>query len=269
MHLFRTTKSLVLVGLSMLSLSAFSQNKTISEKGKSERGAVSKHKAMVIPFEPKLYLGEIDHVINAETKLSAKQIKYQFRDGLNEQIAKALKSANYGVMDLMGDTIKYKKDTESIYGNLGYEYMKVPDQNNYQVPKKEKALKPVEKGQLNVETNSDQRFMNAKLLNTKLIPQLYGKYKTDVFVFVNQLDIKAGGGNEPAQPYKSPSTKRKIVVHYTVYTQDGTEINSGILEEEFAEDLNVPKKIIDKHFSTLSQVLVSRINRALNPGVSK
>ncbi len=251
--------------LFLISAGLFAQNKTISEREKTERAPATKHKIMLIPFEPRLYLGEIDFAINAETKLSAKQIKFQFRDGINEQIAKALKTAKYGVVDLMEDTLRFKKDTEALYSCLSYDYMKVPDQNNYQPPKKEKTTKPIENGQLNVETNSDQRFMNAKLTNPKLVPQLAGKYKTDVFIFINQLDIKAGGTNEPAQPYKTPSTKRKIVVHYTVYTKDGREINSGTLEEEFAEDLNVPKKIIEKHFSKLAQTLVARVNKALNP----
>ncbi len=241
------------------------QTKTISEKEKTDRGPAHQHNILLVPFEPKLYLGEIDYAINAETKLSAKQIKYQFRDGLNEQISKALKSSKYGVVDLMEDTLKYKKDTEALYGILQYEYVKVPDQNNYQPPKKEKSAKPIENGQLNVETNSDQRFMNAKFSNHKLVTQLSGKYKTDVFIFINQLDIKAGGTNAPAQPYKTPSTKRKIVVHYTVYTKEGKEINSGTLEDEFAEDLNTPKKIIERHFSKLAQTLVLRVNKALMP----
>ncbi len=265
-----SSKALLLVaGFSLFGFGVFAQNKTISDKKKDEQSQAVKHKIMVIPFEPRLYLGEVDYAIHAETKLSAKQIKFQFRDGLNEQVAKALTSAKYGVVDLMEDTLKYKKDTDLIYGALSYEYLKVPDQNNYQVPKKEKSAKPIEKGQLNLETNSDIRFMNAKLTNAKVVPQLFGKYKTDVFVFINQLDIKAGGNNEAAQPYKVPSSKRKIIVHYTVFTKDGAEINSGILEVEFAEDLNVPKKIIDKHFTTLSKELVIRITKALNPQTTK
>jgi hypothetical protein len=197
--MFLPSRTFSLLFLCTISLGLFAQNKTIGEKEKTERGPVTKHKVMLIPFEPRLYLGEIDFAINTETKLSAKQIKYQFRDGLNEQIARALKTGKYSVVDLMEDTIKYKKDTEAIYTCLVYDYMKVPDQNNYQPPKKEKTIKPIENGQLNVETNSDQRFMNAKLNNAKLVPQLYGKYKTDVFIFINQLDIKAGGTNEPAQ----------------------------------------------------------------------
>lgn len=261
----RTTRILSIASLSLIGIGAMSQNKTIAGKEKTDRGPAIQHKVMVIPFEPRLYMGEIDFAIHAETGLSAKQIKHQFRDGLNEQITKSLKANKFGVVDLMEDTIKYKKDTEGLYSYLSYEYVKIPDQNNYQPPKKEKVAKPIEKGQLNVETNTEQRFMNAKLTNPKFIPQLYGKYKTDVFVFINQLDIKSAGTNDPGQPYKLPSSLRKIVVHYTVYTKEGKEINSGVLDEEFSEELNTPKKIIDKHFSKLSQTLVLRINKALNP----
>ena len=239
------------------------QQKTISEKEKNERVAGSDHKVMVIPFEPRLYLGEMDYAFNAETKLSAKQIKFQFRDGLNEQIAKAFKKSKFAVLDLMEDTVKYKKDIEGIYHFLSYDYLKVPDQNNYKPPVKEKSQKNIEKGQLNVETNSDVRFMNAKLGNPKILTGLHNKYKTDLFVFINQLDIKSGASNEPSQPYKNVSSNRKIVVHYTVLNYEGKELNSGVLEDEFSQDMNVPKKIVEKNFEKIAQILVLRVEKAL------
>ena len=49
------------------------------------------------------------------------------------------------------------------------------------------AKKAIEKGQLNVESNSDARFMNAKITDSKVVPILYGKYKTDLFVFINHI----------------------------------------------------------------------------------
>jgi hypothetical protein len=145
---------------------------------------------------------------------------------------------------------------------LSYEYVKVPDQEHYTPPQKDKKSdKPVEKGQIKIETNTDARFMNAKIDNAKLVPMLYGKYKTDIFVFVNQLDIKgamsstefSGGGGE----------YRKIVVHYTVYTYDAKEINSGVAEQDFPADLNDPNKIINKYFSKVAETINLRITKAL------
>ncbi len=252
-------------GFKLLTLLVFAgqllhaQNTTINKDQAKKEGA---HKVMLIPFEPKLYNSEIDYQINKETKLTGKEIKYKFRDGINEQLYKAFSKNKYSVVDLMEDTVKYKKEINSIYQHLTYEYVKVPDQEHYKAPKKEKEDKAIQKGQLNIETKTDARFMNAKLTNAQLVPLLYGKYKTDLFVFINQLDIKAsmsttelsGGGNE----------YRKIIVHYTVYTYDAKEINSGIAEQEFPADLNNPTKIIDKYFSKVAETINFRVIKALS-----
>src|SRR5690606_29408628 len=244
-----------------LTVQFFAQDKTISEKNKTEREIAASHKSMIIPFEPKMYFSEIDRNINAETGLSSKKIKHKFRDGLNEQLYKAFKAAGYNCIDLMEDTMKYKKDIEGIYQYLSYEYQKVPDQENYQAPKKEEKKQQIEKGQLNIETNSDRRFMNAKLTNPKVVPLLTGKYKTDIYIFINQLDLHASGSKDPMQ--LTENVKRKVVVHYTVYTAHAKQINSGIAEENFDVELNNPKKIVDKHFSKIAQTIVQRVNKSL------
>lgn len=238
------------------------QNTTINRDNKVKEGA---NKVMLIPFEQKLYNSEIDYQINKETGLTGKQIKYKFRDGINDQLYKAFKNNKYGVLDLMEDTIKYKKETESIYQYLSYEYMKVPNQDNYKPPVKDKKDKTIVNGQINIETNSEARFMNAKIGNAKLVPLLYGKYKTNIFVFINQLDIKAGT-NAGDVGNDSSGGARKIIVHYTVYTYDAKEINSGIAEQEFPVDLNNPNKIIDKYFSKVAETIYSRVNKAIMPG---
>jgi len=249
----------IIIVLAFISQITKAQNTTIGTKGTDKNTGL--HKMMIIPFEPKLYNSEIDFAINKETKLTGKEIKFKFRDGINEQLYKVFKSNKCGVIDLMEDTAKYRKDIVGIYSHLSYEYVKVPDQEHYKPPVKEKADKQIDKGQIKIETNTDARFMNAKIDNAKLVPMLYGKYKTDIFVFVNQLDIKAamssnefsGGGGE----------YRKIVVHYTVYTYDAKEINSGVAEQDFPADLNDPNKIITKYFSKVAETINQRIVKAL------
>jgi hypothetical protein len=119
-----------------------------------------------------------------------------------------------------------------------------------------------------VETNSDKRFMDARFTSQKVIPLLYGKYKTDLFVFINQLDILASGSKD-RNDLGAENPNRKIVVHYTVYSSDSREINSGVVEEEFDPAMNNPKKIIEKHFSAIASVLVQRVNKGLTVTPSK
>ena len=81
---------------------------------------------MLIPFENRMYLSEIDFLINKESKLNAKEIKALMRDGLNEQLYKKLKS-KMTVVDLLEDTVKTKKDLENIYQYLSYQYQKIAE----------------------------------------------------------------------------------------------------------------------------------------------
>lgn len=257
---YLNNKILILLKFMLFAFYAQAQDKTISSGNKpSAKEVLAKHKIMLIPFENRMYLSEIDFMINKESKLNAKQIKAVMRDGLNEQLYKKLKP-KMPVVDLLEDTTKTKKDLENIYQYLSYQYLKVPNQDNYKPPVKEKEEKTIANGQLVVESNSDVRFMNAKLKNATLVPYLGGKYKTDLFLFINELDIKALNGS-PAD--LNSSSSRKIILHYTLYTLDAKEINSGIAEVNLPTNVNNPSKIINTYFAQLADIIAARIEKAL------
>ena len=217
---------------------------------------------MIIPFEPKLYMSEIDHKINSETKLSQKEIKEAYRKGINAELARALKQ-KYEVLDLLKDTAKYKKDIQNIYRNITFNFEKIPDQNNYKAPIEEKGKKneTIKNGQILVETNTDARFMNTKVISPKLIPELYAKYKTDLFVFINQLDVFSG---EVTASGIGNTADRKLTLHYTVFTVDAKEINSGICSIKFPVDVNTPAKITSGYVSKIATEITRRIALALS-----
>jgi hypothetical protein len=222
--------------------------------------AQTKHKIMLIPFEPKLYMSQVDHKFNAETKLTQKQIKETFRKGVNKELENALKKS-FDVLDLLKDTTKYKKDLFSIYKTLTYSYDKVPDQTNYKAPVNEKGKQDnIKKGQLIVETDPNARFMNAKIMSPNMVPGLFAKYKTDLFLFVNQLDITS---NTLATGEMGTISERIITVHYTVYTVDAKEIQSGICSVKFPGDVNTPSKIISSYVAKIALEITRRINIAL------
>ncbi len=222
--------------------------------------AQTKHKVMIIPFEPKLYMSQVDHKFNAETKLTQKQIKEAFRKGVNKELENALKK-NFEVLDLLKDTTKYKKDLFAIYKSLTYSYDKVPDQSNYKAPVNAKDKQEnIKKGQLVVETDPNTRFMNAKIISPTMVPGLFTKYKTDLFLFVNQLDITS---NTLATGETGTISERIVTVHYTVYTVDAKEIQSGVCSVKFPGEANNPSKIISSYISKIAVEITRRINIAL------
>jgi hypothetical protein len=218
---------------------------------------------MIIPFEPKLYMSQIDHKINADTKFNQKEIKEAFRKGVNAELANVLKQ-KYEVLDLQKDTTKYKKDIINIYKNITFNYEKVPDQSHYKAPEEEKGKKNstiIKNGQILVESNGDARFMNAKVTSALLIPALYAKYKTDLFLFVNQLDIIS---NQLAAGNMGNTSERVLSLHYTVFTIDAKEINSGTCSIKFPAEINNPSKIISGYVSKIGAEITRRIALSLS-----
>ena len=63
----------IFFGLLFSCLTGNSQNQTRTQNKPVERESAATHKIMLIPFETKLYMSEVDRSINAETKLSSKE----------------------------------------------------------------------------------------------------------------------------------------------------------------------------------------------------
>ena len=221
----------------------------------------TKQKIMLIPFEPKMYMSQIDHRINAETKQTQKEIRESFRKGVNEELYKALKK-NFEVLDLYKDTAKYRKELFSIYKGLTYSYDKVPDQTNYKAPvtEKDKKNQSIKNGQLVNDTDPNARFMNAKIKSPTLIPALFAKYKTNLFLFINQIDL---GSNVVMANETGTVSERVLVLHYTIYTVDAKEINSGTCSLNFPGDANNPSKIVSSYMSKMAVEISRRLNLAL------
>lgn len=220
-----------------------------------------KHKVMLIPFEKKMYMSRIDQRINAETKWDQNKIRESFRRGVDDELYKKLKP-KFEVLSLLDDTIKYKKDIAGIYQYLSYKYDKVPNQQHYVAPKTEKEKQQIKKGQIMTESVSGDHFMNAKITSPALIPTLYAKYKTDIFLFVNQVDILSStAGLADA----GSSNMRTITLHYTAFTVDAKEINSGTCSIKFPAELNNPSKIISGYLSKIAEEIAKRVEKAAYP----
>lgn len=258
LYLIRTTVLFVVIAFGV-----YGQQPVVLKQSSKVVDNTTNHKVMLVPFEPRLYLSEMDYSINKQTGWSAREIKHHFRNGIARQCSKALKAKGFKVVDLMEDTSRYGRELKSIYSNLSYDYDKIPDQEKYKAPENEKKQKGIEKGQIQVETTvGERRFMNAKLTNAKLVPLLYSTYKTDVFIFINELDLKSG--MDAANNTGVIQSGRKIVWHYTIYSYDAVELNSGVVEQDFPVKVNDPDKIVQTYFSQMASTLSTRLVTALS-----
>ncbi len=221
-------------------------------------------KIMVIPFDPKLYMSEIDNKINQQTKWKFAKIRENFRQQLNAQLKLKLQSIA-PVVSFYSDSVKMWKDLSYIYRStsLSYDLIEIPKDSKI---KPAAAPNGIKNGQLAVEVNTDKKFMNIKVNDAKLLSYLTGKYKTDYFVFINQLDIK----NDPdSYDLAADTYKREITVHYSIFDKAGKSISAGAEVSHFSSKENEPKKIVSINFSEIATDITSKLAAVIKPEVTK
>lgn len=250
------------------SFSVFSQSSTRSQSNdlaKTNKEIAAQHKVMIVPFEPKLFLCEIGKNISKETNMGFDQIRNTFRSGLEFSLLMDLKPT-FSAISLLADSNLTCKDMNYIYESVGYSYDVIPQETH---PGKNTAVKKevkepgIQNGQVVVKLNEDKRFMNAKITNKELLSYLHKKYETDIFVFVNQLDIT----NVVAESFdiNSNGFDREITIHYTIFDQAGKQLNAGVTTSRFSSRLNEPKKIIKDHVSAATSKISARLVNILMP----
>ena len=220
-------------------------------------------KVLVIPFNPKLYNSEADRNINKETNMTFNQIRHIFRVGLDFNVFTEIKKTFPSTSLLMLDTIKTKKDIDMIYEGIDYKYDPVPVDKATNVKSDGyNAKSKIENGQVVVKVDDTQRFMNTTITNSELLPYLQKKYGADLYVFINELDIKNEINNSGISI--TDNYKRIISVHYTLMDAAGKIITGGLASEKFPSNVNVPKDIIANHFSRVSTLIYEQILTSLN-----
>jgi hypothetical protein len=229
--------------LMFVSVFSFAQEGT---RNAASNGNSSTGKIMLIPFEPKLYMSEIDQKINQQTKWGFETIRENFRHQLDTQLKLKFQSID-PVISFYSDSAKMCKDLEYVYKstNLSYDLVDKPT-SAITVSEKKSGIK---NGEIAVEVSDDKKFMNTKLTNTEALTYLNKKYKSEYFIFINELDIKndMNSYNMAEDVYQ-----REIVVHYSILDRAGKTVNAGVSTARFTSKENNPKKISSQCFSVIA-----------------
>ena len=266
-------KKIIICVLAMASiLSATAQSST---SGKSEgivSGSNGKTSVLVIPFETKMYLSDIDRDLGESNDLNFQDIKAKFRAALDREIFIALKPYYNPLSFYAIEPQEAKAELAYIYNSIGYKYEVVPKE---EVVKKENTatkllskFKKKEKedeytkagmsgGQIVSQVDNREKYMNTTLPNPKLLPNLNEKYRASHYIFINQLDIKRSA--DMRYVASEEQYKREIKVHYTIVDNTGKEVSSGAIKSRFPSNQNDMNKIIRIQFPLIAQRIVHNL----------
>lgn len=242
------------------SMQIHAQNQTRS--GSTAKPISASGKIMIVPFEPRLYMSEIDKKVNEQTKWNFNQIRENFRRQLDLQLQQKFKAYN-SVMSFYTDSAKTAKDLGYLYSSLRHSYDLVDKPST--ITSKTIAKTGIKNGQVQVEMNDDKKFMNAIVADADALPYFTKKYNTDYFVFINQLDIK----NDPTSYNITTATyQRKVDVHYTIVDKNNNLIAAGIASSNFSSKENNPKKIVELSFAPVAKFIANKFIAATKPVIA-
>jgi hypothetical protein len=260
--LSKTRNIIVFLGLLVVSCSLFAQQ--IKDTAKSALPV--KHKILLVPFKPTMLMSEIGKAVNSSTHLSYNKIAEAFRYRMDLALYNTFK-VSYSTISLLQAVKKADTTLPYIYASIGYKYDLIPGKDSTGEshaefdPKQQKAHF-IHNGQLQVPMDYSKRFMNVSIANPTLLSYLSKKSGADIFVFVNELDIK-NVANSETEDLTASNYRRQVIIQYSILTAQKQYIAKGILTTYFPNTENDPKIIGEKYFSVIAQEMMKELNKGL------
>lgn len=260
-------RNLIFLLILAISFKAFSQETT---KGDVAKNNISDKKSvLIIPFEPRLYISDIDNQIATKNEMNFLDIKAKFRAALDQNIFNALKPYFSPLSFYTLDETEAKNELSYIYNSIGYKYevmdAEVKDEskenkflNKFKKNEKETEYEEavVKNGQIESRVDNREKFMKTVLSNNELLPTLNKKYQAEYYIFINELDIIRGLESQYSNSDKPQD--RSIKVHYTIFNNKA-EVASGAIIIAFNDNENDINKIIKTQFGVIAEKLVGKI----------
>jgi hypothetical protein len=205
------------------------------------------HKVMLIPYDPLFYLSDAEQDIIEQTKKEPQLIRESFRRTIDLDIKLAVEKSLPCISMLYdADSIPSLKDALSlVYSKTGYRYEKPMPLPFH--PEKKDTLKnkknPLEKESYDSKTAAQyitvkgtDQYMNAVVNKPSVLNDLYRQYGTDIFIYVNQFEIKTN--YKSCLDIANKIYKRELMLHFSVYDKNGKQLAGAYAMSFFPSDSN-------------------------------
>jgi len=256
-------RSLILATCLLLSQFALAQHSTL--RFQDEPFMVDHQSILVIPFEEKMYLSDVNHEIARENELSTAQIIRRFSAALDQSVYYAFRDrcrvSNF--RDFPDDSVNAV--LSYVYQNVDLEYVLVNKESKSKggiqslskkfKKKDNKADKydrgGLEAGEIKTKRDERERYMKAVVKEQTVLDSLHQRFSNKYILFLNELDFK--NDYSDALAMQNMDYKRELKVHFTLYSKQGKLLATGISKTMVPSTENNINHITSKYFPILAQ----------------
>ncbi|MBN2682912.1 MAG: hypothetical protein JXR58_10415 [Bacteroidales bacterium] len=183
---------------------------------------------LLVTYHPDLYYNAISEKLCVENGKTYPQLSNSIRLNLDSVFSKNLNAFSL----LRSFTGQSSSPIEEIYNNVSYEHKTAPDfdYKKYAGLKKSKISlskkkeKKAKKGIYNGEISSPvvenyDKYLHSEVKDKELIKRILSEYKSDILVFISQLEINTDYIN--SDPLSEKGYDVFFKVHYNIFSSDG------------------------------------------------
>lgn len=225
------------------------------------------HKVMIIPYDPLFYLSDADRDIALDAHMEPGAFRERFRQSIAMKV-KQMAARQYPAFSLLDvDSLPQLTNAiQNIYSQTGYRYDK-PLPLPFKSEQNENESKELKKNN-NLASDSrtaplykivvsEERFMNAVIGKAQVLRELKEHYGADIFVFLNQLEIKTNYKN--CLDIANQVYQRQVMLHFSIFDAEGNIRAGTCVASSFPSNSNHPDEIIQNCFPQLAGFVVQCI----------
>lgn len=266
---------------------SFAQSSTLeinnekSPVGKNDLPPLQYNRVMVIPFEEKMYMSQIDKEISEKTGKTQNEIREIFRKAICNNVFIETKMAHdrfYSAVSMHSEDPEIIADLNYIYQSIGYKYLPVPSPHDTAKPTAVSSLKKatdkaqeifdekkegesgtkIQEGQIVSHPDNREKYMSVAVVNREMLSTLSLKYECEYFIFINQLDLVVPPGTDYRE-LSSDEYPRLMKTHFTILDKNGNEIYGNAVKSYFSSRENDAQKIANSQFENVAKQIISKL----------
>lgn len=223
-------------------------------------------KILLLPFNPDMYLSDIEQDIIQNTRMNPDEYRAYFRRALDSKIQGELKSYRPTVSLMGNQEGDDKKELREFYAQAGYSYLEPVGKGVGKAIDKKKGLfekkTTEEKAPLYITTRGDDKFLNAAVTNNEFFKGLLSANGCNYAVSVNQFEIKTN--YSACIDLSRKLYRRELIIHYSIWNANAKLISGNFLVVYFPSDVNKPQELVEKTYKSIAEALLQQVKEAIS-----
>lgn len=229
-------------------------------------GESDQTRLMLIPFDPILYMSDVDKELAEKEKMNFEQLRQKVRWELDFTIGNYLKVDYHVLAPLREQDPAVQKDLEYLFSSIAFSYEKIPTLSRPESKMQPRAREPkaqkteIKDGQVISKDINYERYMATVIKEADLLPYLNKKYDPEYYLFITQMELKYDFMKPSAE---LPGNFNRLVnVHYNIIDKFGKRLAGGIASAPFSAVSDRVQKISNEAFSEIAYQVKSALPAA-------